>query len=129
MNQTLNQYQYNQDGYAQSELSADVMRRVWVVYFVRRILNSEVVKGAVLGACCVTAIFLVSIPNVIHNMTTLPGIAEEAAYLMGAFLKTSFVVESVLVVAVGVGGLLFWDIGRNVSSAGYSFFVRSRSRA
>ena len=123
MNQTMNTYEYGQ-----SQLRADVMRRVWVRYFVRRVVGSEVVRGAVFGACCVSAIFLVSIPHVIQNMTSVPGIAAEAAYLMGAFLKTSLVVEGVLVVAVGVGGLLFWDITRNVSSASYSFFVRGRSK-
>jgi predicted membrane protein len=124
--------QISVEDYQQSQLSADVMRRVWVVYFVRRVVNSEVFKGAIFGACCVTAIFLVSVPHVIQNMMSVRGIVAEVAYLMGAFLNTSLIVEGVVVVAVVVGGLLMWDIGRNVGhGVGYlsqSLFMRGRSR-
>lgn len=106
----------------------EVMRRVWTVYVIRRVLNSEVVKGAVFGACCVTAVFLVSVPSVIQNMKNVPGITAELSYLFGAFLNTSVIVEGVVLVAAGVGCLLVWDIGRNVSSAGYSLLMRGRSR-
>ncbi|MDB5238879.1 MAG: hypothetical protein JWO00_214 [Candidatus Parcubacteria bacterium] len=115
MNQSLNQYEY------QSQLSRDVMRRVWMVFFVKRTLGSETFKIVIFMSCCVTAVFMVSIPNVIQNLSNVPGIAAEAAYLMGAFLNTSVVVEGAVVVAMAAGGWLMWDIGRNVKS---SYFVR-----
>lgn len=97
------------------ELKHAIMRRVWTVYFVRMIISPEMAKGAILGACCASVVFLVSIPSVIANVSQMPGILEGAAYIGAAFLHTSFVVEGVVVLAFGAGAWLAYDMTRTVS--------------
>ncbi len=128
MTASLNNYEYEQYE-SPSDMSRAVMRRIWMVFFVRRTLTSESFKVVVFMTCCVTAVFMVSIPHIIENLSRLPGVVEGASYLLGAFLNTSFVVEGTVVLALGAASWLVWDIGRNVSSAGYSYLMRSRSRA
>ncbi len=119
-----------------SDLNRAVMRRVWMVYCMRRVLASEKLKAAVLASCCVSAIFLVSVPHVIQNLMRVSGLVAEAAYLYAAFLNTSFQVEIIVVVAVGATALLVWDIGRNIGGSVRSgamrfphLFMRDRTSA
>lgn len=97
-----------------TQLSRDVLLRVRSVYMMRRVWNIETAKGGVLLFCCLVAYYMVSIPNVIVNMSQISGITEEAAYLFAAFLHTEFLVQGTLVVALASGGWIAFSVARNL---------------
>ncbi len=116
MNTTNESQQFGIEDY---QLNHAVMRRVWAVYFVRSALHPEAVKFFVFAACCGTAFFMVSVANVISNVSHLSNILDGAFYIYGAFLNTSIVVEATIVIALGAGAWLAYDATRNLGGAIY----------
>ncbi len=98
----------------EAQLKRDIMSRVRAIYFLRMVANPLAVKIAVLAACAVSAVFLVSIPHFVDNMSRLPSMMLYFPYLFGAFMHTSFIVQAVLILATASVIWLLVDTIRNV---------------
>jgi len=101
------------------QLTSDIMFRVRTVYYMRLLLRPVPVKSAVLVLSVVSMSFLVSIPNVIGNMSHLPGAFDAANYIAVAFMHTSPIVEAVIVLSLAAGCWLAYDIARNIKYLKY----------
>ncbi len=97
------------------QLKEDVMRRVRAVYWMRRVFNFETLKGAVFALSCLSVIYLVSVPNVIANMSRLSDLWEDVRYLTSAFMHTSVAVEAALLAGLATGLWLAVDIVKNLT--------------
>jgi len=95
------------------------MLRVKTVHHMRMFLRPVPVKSAILVLSVVSMSFLVSIPNVVGNMSHLPGVFEGVNYIVASFVKTSPVVESSIVLGLVAGVWLAYDIGRNLKYLKY----------
>ncbi len=92
------------------QLTRDVMRRVRFIHTMRCLLTPGMIKGLVFLASCVSVLFLVSIVHVMENMSHLPNVMAYAPYIFGAYLQTSFTVQSIIVLALAAGAWLVRDI-------------------
>ena len=77
------------------------MRRVWAIYFVRK-LTSPSVKVGVLVTSFLIVVATVSIPNVIENAFHVGGLAGLVTFSLSAFLATSIAVQTAVVLASAV---------------------------
>jgi hypothetical protein len=101
----------------ESQLKKDVMLRIRMIFFMRYLLNPELLKAEVLVISCAAIGFIVSVPNVIHNMSRLPDVIGDADYLYVAFLNTSLVVEVALTVALAAAIWLAFDLANNLKNS------------
>ena len=97
----------------EQQLTSDVMRRVHFIHTMRYFLTPSMIKGLVFLASCVGVICLVSIAHVIDNMSHLTSVTAYAPYIFGAYLHTSFYIQSIIVLALAAGAWLVGDIYKN----------------
>ena len=96
------------------KLKDDIMRRVRVIYAIRRARDSAITKGVIFAVCCGLIAYAVSIPHVIQNMSGLQNILDDSVYLIRAFDHAKVGVEALLVIA-GISCIWFIkDMVKNV---------------
>ena len=97
-----------------TQLERDVMTRVRTIYFLSLITSHRAIQAVLLTASVFFTAVIVSVPNVIHNMSRLPGFMDYLNYLYAAFMHTSFYVESSLILAVSIAIWLAVDLWREL---------------
>ena len=96
------------------ELKIRIMRRVYVIYFVRRALSPRALKIYALFAAILGTASVVSVSNVFANMPAdLLGISE---FLLAAFGNTELTVQLLSAAALIALGILLVDIVRSFST-------------
>ena len=91
------------------------MRRVHVVYSVRRLVSPLAIKMEALAALAVASALFVSVGNVVANMPSATHPSAFAQFHVNAFLETELAVQAVL---VGIAMLVYF-IARDVKKAGF----------
>lgn len=94
-------------------MERDIMRRVRFIYAIRVFKNGETLKGIVFGLSTVVVLSITHVTNVVQNMAVLESWLSYPEYILGAYLHTSLVVQSVVVLAFAAGMWLVVDITRN----------------
>jgi len=97
------------------QLKKRIMRRVYLVSFLRQILSPFVFKGTVLFIFMALGNVLVSVPNVISNMSIFTNVNASFLFLLNAFLHTEFLVQVVLSGSIILTIWLFKDFLRIIS--------------
>ncbi|OGG47486.1 hypothetical protein A3D66_00275 [Candidatus Kaiserbacteria bacterium RIFCSPHIGHO2_02_FULL_50_9] len=96
------------------ELKIRIMRRVYVIYYVRRALSPRALKMYAFVAACLGTASVVSVSNVFANM---PGdFAGIGTFLVAAFANTQFVVQALSLAALVTLGVLVTDIVRSFAA-------------
>ena len=83
----------------QDELRSHIMHRVRRIHLVRQIAKPAV-RAIVFLAACLAITSLVSVRNVIANVSRMSGIAHIANFFLSAFVRTEFFVQAALIVAL-----------------------------
>lgn len=96
-------------------LKGRIMRRVYIVSFLRQFLSPFLFRGVVLFMFITLGNVLVSVPNVISNISIFTNVNSVIFFLLDAFLHTEFLVQMVLVSSVVLTVWLFKDFLRIVS--------------
>ncbi len=104
----MNEYTHNE------QLKREVMTRVRTVYRIRQITKPLVIEIALLVASLVAVSFMVSIPNIVANLSLLPAWYQYGFYLTQAFFQTQFAVQLSVVAMTVIFILLVRDIVRNL---------------
>ena len=78
------------------ELKGKIMRRVYVVAFVRRFLRPLVVKSVLFGVFLGSGFLVVSVPNVLGNIFNRQSFGEAVMYVFHLVVQTEFIVQFVL---------------------------------
>ena len=89
------------------KLKRQIMRRVYVISFLKRVLHPFVLKGAVLVALLTVGSILVSVPNVIANMMSAIKAGSVFDFIINTILRTEVFVQ---VVFLSVIVLVAWFI-------------------
>lgn len=87
-----------------------VMRRVHLIYFMRKVFGPLAMKGAAFFALAGFVVFLVSLENVYANMPRFTNVGAVSQFYVNAFLHTEFVVQAVLIGVIMLLYLLMKDI-------------------
>ena len=95
-------------------IRASIMRRVYQFYILRQV-SAPMVRAVIFLSACLAVTPLVSVPNVLANITKVTTIAGIGPFLSSAFLKTEFFVQGALLIAAFV---LFWSLIDLVKGAG-----------
>ena len=104
-------------------INRSVMRRVYLIWAYRIIVNKFTAKLAALGLLAWGLTMYVVIGSVIANASRLSGF-DYAAYFWKAFLGTGFVVETILVAVVIVATMVLLDTMKNLKDVTFSLFRR-----
>jgi len=95
------------------ELKVRIMRRVYVIYYMRKALSPRALKIYAFTAACLGTLSVVSVSNVLANM---PGdLAGIGAFLVAAFANTQVTVQALSVAAFLALAILIVDIIRSFS--------------
>lgn len=86
------------------------MRRVRFIHLGRYLLSPGMIKAMVFLASCVSALLMVSISSVIENMSRLPHFSAYFSYILDSYMKTTWSVQTVVVLALLLGTWLARDI-------------------
>jgi len=97
----------------EAQLTADIMRRVRFIHGLRMLMSPAMIKASVFLVSVVSTILLVSIPQIVANMSHL-AIEAYAPYLADAYLHTNFAVQAGVVLALAAGVWLVGDMIRNM---------------
>jgi hypothetical protein len=90
------------------ELKSNVMKRVRNIHSMRVVIRPLLIELMVIIAATVSLMYLVSVPNVLKNMSNLSGPGHYLKYLFEAFLHTEFVVQ--IFIAIAILGAIFFVI-------------------
>ncbi|MCX6716092.1 MAG: hypothetical protein NT077_03700 [Candidatus Taylorbacteria bacterium] len=104
----------------EQQLTRDVMRRVRFIHTMHYLLTPSIIKGIVFLASLVSVLFLVSVVSIIDNMSHLPNVMAYFPYIFGAYLQTSFDVQSIIVLAIAALAWLAYDMVSRISNYGWS---------
>ncbi len=98
------------------EMQNSIMRRVWAVYFFRRLFSPAVRVGVVL-ASAIILVGQVSVPDVMANAYNVADIMGLMTFAFSAFLDTSVMVQTAVVAAGLVTALSFTDLVRTLADS------------
>jgi len=90
----------------------DVMRRVYVIFFLRTVVKPVVIKTAFASAGVFAVAALVSVHDVFKNMPSLAEFAAFVKFVFYAFVNTQFSVQALSVVLVALGLWVVRDLFR-----------------
>lgn len=97
----------------QSSLSHHVMQRVYVLWFVRKVSTSRIVRLASLGLLMVVASQRVSFIDVLKNFLNVGGeVSGFVRFFAEAYAKTGHMVQAISLVSLAIVMLFAWDMGR-----------------
>lgn len=94
------------------KMKNDVMNRVKSIYYMRTVVRPLLIKAGLFLVAVIAISSLVSIPNIISNMTQSQ--KDYVSYLFEAFLQTKLVVQVVLVMATIFFALFVQDLIKNL---------------
>jgi len=97
------------------QLKKIIMRRVYIVSFLRQFLCPFIFRGIVLFLFIVLGNVLVSVPNVINNISIFTDVKALLLFLLEAFLHTEFLVQMVLSISIILTVWLLKDFLRILS--------------
>lgn len=80
--------------YIQS-VKREVMRRVYVVFFLRKVVKPFMVKMGSVAALVLAATAFVSVQNVLGNMPSPAEFAAFGKFMLSAFLNTQLIVQAI----------------------------------
>lgn len=110
----------DQDIKVDIKLKKDVMRRVRFIHVMRFFLHEEVLKGMVFGASVFFVISVTHVSDIIQNMQILESNwLSYVEYVYGAYMRTTFVVQAIIGLALVAGAWLAFDAGKNVRERGW----------
>ena len=91
-----------------TQLKEQIMRRVYIVAFMRRFLKPFVIKSAILVALVSLGATFVSVTNIIKNgVYSSDGVFDLLAFMFRALSRTEMFVQ---VLFVGIVALVLWMI-------------------
>jgi|SRR3989344_7531110 len=96
------------------ELTIRIMRRVYVIYYMRKALSPRALKIYAFIAACLGTASVVSVSNVLANMPS--DLAGISAFLVAAFTNTQVVVQALSLAALATLCVLVADIVRSFST-------------
>ena len=79
-----------------TQLKEKIMRRVYVVAFVRRFLRPLVIKSVLFGLFLGSGFVVVSVPNVLENVFNRQSFSEAVVYVFHLIAQTEFIAQFVL---------------------------------
>lgn len=94
------------------ELRERILRRIWRVYYLRKVLNPVALKAYALALLVGGTASLVSLPNIAANVLELRGLAEAAAYLSAAIANAEVAVQALALAIAAVVVFLVRDVAR-----------------
>lgn len=100
------------------KLKRQIMRRVYFISLLKRVLHPFVLKGAVLVVLIVIGSILVSVPNVIVNMIGAIKAGSFFSFIINTVLRTEVLVQVVSLSSVVLVAWLVVDAVRSFSSFG-----------
>ena len=95
-------------------LKSEVLKRVRTVFYMRTVVRPLLIEMALFIGSITAISLLVSIPNVLINLSHSPDSSYYLSYLLSAFIHTRVVVQIVLLVATVLFVLLIKDILKNI---------------
>lgn len=105
-----------------SQLKKSIMRRIYVVAFMKRFLRPFVMKSTFLFVFVVMGMSFVSVTNVIKNaLYSSNGFFDVVSFILHALARTEFFIQ---VLFVGIITLILWLI----MDAGRSFLLLGNGR-
>lgn len=90
----------------------EVMRRVYMVFFLRTVVKPFALKAASAGALAVVGAALISVRSVWFNMPSIAEAASVAKFLLSAFLNTELAVQALALGLVVLAALALRDLLR-----------------
>ena len=102
--------------YHEAQLTADSMRRVRFIHGLRILMSPGMIRAVVFLASVISTIVLVSVPQVVANMSHL-AVQAYAPYLADAYLHTTFAVQAGVVLALAAAVWFIGDMIRNMRHA------------
>lgn len=102
-----------------TQLKKRIMRRVYIVAFMRRFLRPFVVKSAMLSVFVFVGAVSVSVPNVIQNalQSGRGGLSGFVTFIFDAFFQTDLFVKMVF---LGIVVTLMWLVVDALRNLGHS---------
>ncbi|OGG47342.1 hypothetical protein A2671_01520 [Candidatus Kaiserbacteria bacterium RIFCSPHIGHO2_01_FULL_49_13] len=97
------------------ELKIRIMRRVYVIYYVRKALSPRALKMYALIAACLGTASVVSVSNVLQNMPS--DVAGISSFFIAAFANTKLIVQLLTAGAIVTLLALLADLVRSFSGA------------
>ncbi len=95
------------------QLKKEVMQRVKAIHYMRTVVRPLLIEGLLFIAVLIAISSLVSIPNIIINISHSPKLSSYFTFLYEAFVHTQLIVQLMLVVAIALFALLAADIIKN----------------
>lgn len=95
------------------QLKNQVMRRVYFVYIVKKILRPLVAKSAAFAALAIVLMIYVSVRDVIINMPHAIDVLSVYKFLVAAFAHTTTSVQLVFIAMFSISLFIISDIAKN----------------
>lgn len=92
------------------ELKNNIMRQIYVIFFLRKLVSPFAVKIFALTLLFISANFLVSIKDVLMNMPNMRHLGAVYQFYFSAFLSTEFSVKFLIIGALFLGIFIAKDI-------------------
>ena len=100
---------------ANIQLKKRIMRRVYVISFLKRVFHPFILKGAVLVVLIIVGSVLVSVPNVIANMVSAVKAGSFFSFAINTILQTEVLVQIVFLNSLVLVAWLIVDAVRSFS--------------
>ncbi|MBX4210492.1 hypothetical protein KW783_00780 [Candidatus Parcubacteria bacterium] len=96
-------------------LKQNIMRRVYFVYWVRRLTRPMALRAYGLAASAIVVSFMVSVRNIMSNMPEFYHLHDTTAFLFNAFRDTRHIIQFLVLAIIVVAVFLARDLLNNVS--------------
>jgi len=96
-------------------LNKRIMRRVYMIYMLRTLINPITLKSFVLFGAAFAMASLISVTNVLENMPSIADISVFFSFTFSAFTGTEVLVQLLVVAVAAVGLWLVRDFVRAFS--------------
>src|SRR4051812_34065971 len=96
-----------------TELEKKIMKKVYMLWFAKRVFNPLMLKLYFLAALTVELVRLVSMRNIIANWPSPANIAGEINFIAVAFMHTHLMTQAVTAVMMIIAALLIRDLFRH----------------
>ncbi|OHA19357.1 MAG: hypothetical protein A3C08_01455 [Candidatus Taylorbacteria bacterium RIFCSPHIGHO2_02_FULL_47_18] len=90
----------------------DIMRRVYVVFFVRKVVKPFVIKMGSVAALAVAVAALVSVQNVLGNMPSPAEFVSFGKFIFSAFANTELSVQALSLAVAVLAAFAVRDLAR-----------------
>lgn len=104
-----------------NHLETRIMNRVGRIYILKQVITPMTLKLAALTVCVVAAASLVSVANVVANLSSVGSPEALVRFFSSAFLNTELTVKLLALAVVGTSLLILGDLLRGSAAS----FARS----